>query len=122
MDTNVVIDYLGNKIPAGGMGFIDEVMNTTPQVSVITKIEVLGFNAPDEHYRLLTHFMNDVVVLGLTDKVVEASIGIRKVCRIRLPDAIIAATACVHDFVLITRNISDFKSVSSLRLINLYDL
>jgi predicted nucleic acid-binding protein len=122
MDTNAVIDYLGNKIPSPGMGFINTVMNTKPQVSIITKIEVLGFNAPDEHYRLLTHFMNDVKVLDLTNKIVEACINIRKMYRIKLPDAIIAATALVYNFVLITRNISDFKNIPNLHLINPYDL
>jgi predicted nucleic acid-binding protein len=120
MDTNAVIDYLGKKIPAAGMGFMDEVMDTMPQVSVITKIEVLGFNAPDEHYRLLTHFMNDVMVLDLTDKIVETCIDLRKMYRIKLPDAIIAATALVYDLALITHNISDFKRILNLPLIDPY--
>jgi predicted nucleic acid-binding protein len=122
MDTNAVIDYLSNKIPAIGMGFMNEVMNTKPQVSVITKIEVLGFNAPAEHYRLLTHFMSDVMILNLTDKIVETCIDIRKSCHIKLPDAIIAATSLVYGFVLITRNISDFKNISGLHLVNPYSL
>ncbi|MDR1343389.1 MAG: type II toxin-antitoxin system VapC family toxin [Prevotellaceae bacterium] len=118
MDTNAVIDYLGNNIPAMGMGFLNEVMDTKPQVSVITKIEVLGFNAPATHYRLLTQFMSDVIVLNLTDKIVETCIDIRKKCHIKLPDAIIAATALAYDLVLITRNISDFKNIPGLRFIN----
>ena len=122
IDTNVVIDYLGNNIPASGMGFMNTVMNTKPQVSVITKIEVLGFNAPDEHYRLLTHFMDDVRVLALTDKIVEICIDMRKGYHIKLPDAIIASTALAYNLVLITRDISDFKNIPHLHLINPHSL
>ena len=122
MDTNAIIDYLAEKIPAAGMVFMNEVMNTMPQVSVITKIEALGFNAPDEYYRLLTRFMEDVRILNLTDTIVETCIHLRKICRIKLPDAIIAATAIVYDFTLITHNISDFKSVPGLHLTNPYSL
>lgn len=50
MDTNSVIDYLGNKLPATGMDFMNGIMDAVPNISVITKIEVLGFNAPDPHY------------------------------------------------------------------------
>jgi predicted nucleic acid-binding protein len=122
MDTNAVIDYLGNHIPAMGMGFLNEVMDATPQVSIITKIEVLGFNAPATHYRLLTQFMNDVRVLNLTDKIVATCIDIRKKRHVKLPDAIIAATALAYDLVLITRNVSDFKNIPRLHVIDPHSL
>ena len=41
-------------------------------------------------------FMDDAVVLDLSNAVVEKTIEIRKTVRIKLPDAIIAATALVH--------------------------
>jgi predicted nucleic acid-binding protein len=118
MDTNAIIDYLGNKISPAGMEFMSEVINTNPQVSVITKIEILGFNAPEEYYRLLAHFMDDVMILDLTGKIVETCIDIRKTHHIKLPDAIIAATALVYNFVLITRNVPDFKNIPNLHLMN----
>jgi hypothetical protein len=43
IDTNAVIDYLGEKFPATGMAFMSSVVDFVPIVSVITKIEVLGF-------------------------------------------------------------------------------
>lgn len=78
IDTNAVIDYLGRKFPASGMDFMNGVVDVIPNVSVVTKIEVLGFNASDEHYKLLTSFMDDATVFQLTDNIVEASILIRK--------------------------------------------
>jgi len=121
-DTNVVIDFLGKKIPASGLDFMNGVIDSVPNVSVITKIEVLGFNAPKEYYELLTNFMNDATILDLTSDIVDVSINIRKIHKTKLPDAIIAATAIVYDFVLISRNVSDFKNIKGLKVIDAHSL
>ncbi|HZL09613.1 MAG TPA: type II toxin-antitoxin system VapC family toxin [Prolixibacteraceae bacterium] len=122
IDTNAVIDYLGKKLSNIGMDFMDRIIDNVPNVSVVTKIEVLGFNAPDPHYQLLTNFMDDATILDLTSSVVDISIDIRKKYKTKLPDAIIAATALVYDLVLITRNISDFKSIQGLKFIDPHNL
>lgn len=118
IDTNAVIDYLGNKLPGSGMDFMNTVIDAVPNVSVVTKIEVLGFNAPEQHYKTLSDFLNDANVLDLTSNVVEASIEIRKKHKTKLPDAIIAATALVYNLILISRNISDFKNINDLQVID----
>jgi predicted nucleic acid-binding protein len=118
IDTNALIDYLGNKLPAPGMDFMNTVIDAVPNISVVTKIEVLGFNASEQHYQLLTNFINDATVLDLTNSVVEASIEIRKKYKTKLPDAIIAATALVYDLVLVSRNFSDFKNIGGLKVID----
>ncbi len=122
IDTNSVIDFLGNKFPASGMDFIRMVVDEIPIVSVITKIEVLGFNTTDANQTLLVNFMNDATILELTNNVVEICIKLRKNYRIKLPDAIIAATAIAYDLVLITRNISDFNKIKEVKTINPYSL
>lgn len=122
IDTNALIDYLGQRLPDTGMEFMNTIIDVIPNVSVITKIEVLGFNAPDKHYQLLVQFMNDASVLELSNKVVDESITIRKNHKIKLPDAIIAATALVNDLIVITRNGTDFKSIKNLQLIDPHNL
>jgi len=122
IDTNAVIDYLGKKLPSAGMGFMDRIIDTVPNVSVITKIEVLGFNAPDDHYQLLTNFMDDATVLDLTGNIVDVSLDIRKKYKAKLPDAIIAATALVYDLILISHNISDFKNIQGLKVVDAHSL
>jgi len=118
IDTNAVIDYLGKKLPAVGMDLMNNVINAGPNVSVVTKIEVLGFNAPDEHYQLLVDFMNDAAVLDLTDNIVDTTIDIRRKHKTKLPDAIIAATARVYRYTLITNNEKDFVNIGGLKIIN----
>jgi predicted nucleic acid-binding protein len=118
IDTNAVIDYLGKKLPITGMMFMNNIIDAVPNVSVITKIEVLGFSAPDEHYQLLTDFMGDATVLDLTNNIVDERIGIRKRHKTKLPDAIIAATALAHGYSLITNNEKDFANIKGLKIIN----
>ncbi|MDQ6843244.1 MAG: type II toxin-antitoxin system VapC family toxin [Bacteroidota bacterium] len=104
------------------MSFIDSVVDDIPNVSIITKIEVLSFNAADEHYALLNNFMNDATVIDLTYDVVMASIEIRKKYKTKLPDAIIAATAVVYNLSLISHNTSDFKNIEGLKVFDPHNL
>jgi len=46
---------------------------------------------------------------------------IRKQYKIKLPDAIIAATARIYNLTLLTRNTKDFQEISGLLTINPWD-
>jgi predicted nucleic acid-binding protein len=118
IDSNVVIGYLDNKLPKKGMELMNIIIDDVPNISVITKIEVLRFNTSDNSYKVLQEFINECTLLELNNSVVDKTIEICKSHRIKLPDAIIAATALVNDLALITRNISDFKSIKDLELLN----
>jgi len=122
IDTNAVIDYLGKKLPPSGMDFMNSIIDVVPNISAITKIEMLGFNAPDEHSQLITSFMGDATVLDLTSNFIDGCIDIRKKNKTKLPDAIIAATALLYDLVLISRNSSDFKNIQGLKIVNPHSL
>lgn len=118
IDTNAVIDYLGQKLPVSGMNFMNTIIDNIPNVSVVTKIEVLGFNTTAGNYQILNEFMYDATILDLSNSVVEKCIEIRQKHKIKLPDAIIASTALVYDLVIISRNVSDFKNINELKVIN----
>jgi predicted nucleic acid-binding protein len=109
IDSNIVIGYLDNKIPEKGMDFLNVIIDEIPNVSVITKIEVLRFNAPEKAYKILMGFMESSRVYDLNNAVVDRTILLGKNHKIKFPDAIIAATAMVYDLTLLTRNVSDFK-------------
>jgi predicted nucleic acid-binding protein len=62
-------------------------------------------------------------VYQLTDAGTEKTIQLRRSYRgLKLGDALIAATALVNNFVLITRNTKDFHQIIGLKVINPYDL
>jgi len=122
IDTNVIIDYLGNKISQSGMQFMNTVIDAVPNISIITKIEVLGFNTTKSEYQILIDFMDDSNVIELSKNVADICIEIRKRNKIKLPDAIIASTALASNSALITRNIADFKNINGLIVINPHNL
>ncbi|MDR3697595.1 type II toxin-antitoxin system VapC family toxin [Mucilaginibacter sp.] len=118
IDSNVVIDYMSGQLPENAMLFMNDVINETPIISIMTQIEVLGFNNPPEIESFLNEFMNASLLIPLNDDIVKATIEIRKNNKIKTPDAIIAATAIVLDYPLITRNTRDFKNLDSLKIID----
>jgi len=91
--------------------------------SVITYMEVLGyaFNSADEKVIIETLF-EDIVIVNLNSDIVNKVIEIRKAKKIKLPDAIVYATAAINQLDLITRNIKDFEGIdNSVNLINPMD-
>ena len=118
IDSNAVIDYLGGLLPESGMSFMNGVINDTPIISIITQIEVLGFDNPVEIETLLNQFIDDSLIIPLNDDIVKMTIGIRKKNKIKTPDAIIAATAIILDYPLVTRNAGDFKKISALKMVD----
>ena len=101
---------------------MNETVDAIPNVSVISKIEVLGFNAPPEDYQLLVEFFEDAIIFELIPEIVERAIELRKAHKIKLGDSIIAATALVYDLSLLTRNTNDFKHIAGLRFVNPYEM
>jgi len=81
--------------------------------SVITRAELFAGNtASDLVSTLLAPFRE----IPVDRRVAERAGRIRRESGVRLPDALIAATAIEHKLGLATRNRSDFQPVRSLRL------
>lgn len=94
------------------------IIDAVPKISVINKIEVLRFNGSIEAQEIIENFVKECVVFDLNETVVERTIAICRSRKIKLPDAIIAATASVNDFILITRNAADFTNIKGLNILN----
>ena len=121
IDTNAVIDYLNNSLPEPAGSFLDLLGEVN--ISVITRIELLVWrNATKQQIEVLKSYIAQSKVFDLVEPVIERTINIRKSYSIKLPDAIIAATALVYDLTIISRNISDYEKIEGLRLINSYEL
>ncbi len=119
LDTNTIIYYLKAALPPKAMQLLHTVVDDQPIISVITKIELLGFNFTSPEEQLLTEtFVNASLIFDLDEAIINQTTAIRKHNRIKLPDAIIAATALSYDLTIITRNTNDFDKLISLKLLN----
>ncbi len=76
--------------------------------------------SPDQQLRL-REIVGSMIELQLDQPVIERAIIVRQQRRTTLADAVIAATALVHDRPLVTRNTVDFQHIAGLRLINPFD-
>jgi len=85
---------------------------------VITRIEVLGYEQPESAESRAKQLLNKLIELPLTAEIAERTIAIRKSLRIKVPDAIIAATALECSLQLVSRNEDDFAQIRDLELIN----
>jgi hypothetical protein len=122
-DTNTVIYYLQKHFPVAQEKLMDNVINNyQPAISVITEIELLCWKtATEKDLTTLKDFISDCVVFGLDQDIKLKTIEIRKQSGLKLPDSLIAATALVNELTLISRNVSDFKKVVDLELVDLFD-
>lgn len=119
-DTNTDIYYLQQLFPPAAETFIDKsIEDALPCISAITEIELLCWtSATEKDLEVIHSFISDAMVIELERPIKLKTADIRKRHKIKLPDAIIAATALVYDLTLITRNTNDFKNITGLLLID----
>ena len=122
IDTNVVSDYFSASLPDVGIKLIDEALENTPIISVITQIELMCWRTKEQTQRMVNDFIRDCRVLNISEEVIEHCVKIRLEKKIKTPDAVIAATALAHGLILITNNEKDFTGIKGLTNINPYTL
>jgi predicted nucleic acid-binding protein len=104
-DTNILIDYL-NAVPKART----ELQRYTEKaVSIITWMEVM-VGAVGDVEAATRGFLSAFDVIALDGKIAERAVSLRRDHHIKLPDAIIWATAQVHAMLLVTRNTRDFAA------------
>ncbi len=92
-------------------------------VSIVSKVEVLGYHGMDAaEHSLLQRFFDVMPTIGITDSIAERAIELRKTRKMSLGDAFIAATALVHGLTLMTRNTNDFVHIDGLTLQNPFEI
>ena len=86
-------------------------------LSFITELELVGFkNITGEEELQINDLLNDCLIISLNNRIKAKYIELRKKYHLKLADAIIAATAIVFDFPLISAD-KQFKTISELNLI-----
>jgi predicted nucleic acid-binding protein len=87
--------------------------------SAVTRLEVLGFpglTAADELG--LGNLLGQFSEAPIDAAVIERAIEIRRSLRIKIPDALVAATALIYEATLITRNTADFKNIRGVAVLD----
>jgi predicted nucleic acid-binding protein len=112
VDTNILINL------SEGKENVDRYLdNAHIFVSVITEIELLGWHKITESQnRFFRTLLNDCQVIELLPEVKRTAIEIRRTNKIKIPDAIIAATSLYLDIPLLTHD-SGFSKIKNLNLL-----
>jgi hypothetical protein len=115
IDSNILIEFAGNLLPNIAYQLISNIIDSDFNISFINKIEVLGHITSNDAWN---NFINQATIIMADDDIIEQTILIRKKNKIKLPDAIVSATALVNDLTLLTRNTEDFKNIERLKVEN----
>lgn len=114
---------MNNELPKKAFDFLNYFLDDECYLSIIVQMETLGFNFKDKNEEVAMEiFIDNATILDLNELIVKRTIAIRKNKKIDLPDAIIAATAIVYNFTLITQNTKDFAKIDGLKTINPHNL
>ena len=104
-DTNILIDFLNGVEPA----MVELANYDDLAISVISWMEVM-VGASETAKGGTRAFLSGFQLVGLDEPVAEAAVALRQSHRIKLPDAIVWASAQVHGRLLVTRNERDFPT------------
>lgn len=121
-DTNIFIYYLAEEsavLPSFSEPFLSQHEVIT---STIVRIELLSFpNLSSEEETIITDLLMQFERVPLLPEIEDRTIQLRRQHRLKLPDALIAATALHCSACVTTRNIDDFKRVPELSMCNPFD-
>lgn len=122
IDANIVIAYLN-----GDIGVIRQMTAWKEQgrtffLSTVAEAEILSF--PDfsiAELRTTEKFLEEnFISLPIDRSVARRAASFRRTSRMKLPDAVIAATAIGSRMPLVTRNVKDFRKITSLRIVEIH--
>ena len=103
LDSNILIDYLNGIVDAK----VEIERYTSPMISAISWMEVMAGASRDEE-GVVRRFLSRFIQVPVDHQVAELAVEIRRRTRIRLPEAIIWASAQSEEALLVSRNSRDF--------------
>ncbi len=116
LDTNILI-YLSKKSLK-----IEDIASPKDElfISVISYMEALAYDFQSKNEeQIIQNLCSTMTVLNINSTIVSEVILLKKKKKIKLPDAIIYATALCNNLSLLTGNTDDFKNISSkVKIIN----
>lgn len=115
IDTSGYSRYLDDMLSIENSDFMDSVLENAPAMCFVVKIELRSFQGDIAKENTIADLVNSSTIIELSDDVIEKTIELRKKAKIKLPDAVIAATAIVNNLTLLSTNDSDFLKVPKLK-------
>ncbi|EED4364254.1 type II toxin-antitoxin system VapC family toxin [Salmonella enterica subsp. enterica] len=107
-DTNILIDLFSGRVEAKNTLDLYQPQHA---ISLITWMEVM-VGAKRFHQEQRTRMaLNAFQVIEISTDIAEQSVNLRQKYGMKLPDAIILATANIHRRALVTRNAKDFADL-----------
>ncbi len=122
LDTNILIYYLAREPQINEFFSKLDIEEDQLYYSVITGIELLGF--PDlttAETVKIKELLGQFHKIDLTSAAESQTINIKTKQRVKIPDAIIAASTQITNSILVTRNVDDFKKIDGLTILNPFE-
>lgn len=88
IDTNVAIEWIGGTLPKESSKRLQQLADQQLlAMSVINRIELLGYPGPAEVMSVVEAFTASIHILPLDEPSADATISLRRTVKIKLPDA-----------------------------------
>jgi len=112
IDTNIALYLLD------GDETIAEILDgKNVYVSIISELELLGYQEiTDETFGIIKAFLKDCIIIELNQSIKDLTIELKRRYRIKLPDAIIAATSRYMNIPLISAD-KGFERITELQFV-----
>lgn len=111
-DTNILIDCLMGHVPA-----VEQLnLYSASAISVVNWMEVMSGAGQGDEANICRRFLAQFRCLDVDGRVAEEAADLRKTLKLKLPDAVILATARTHQAVLITRDTAFPADMPGIRI------
>lgn len=116
IDTSAYSKYLSGLLMPDKLDLMAEIVEQQSVISVITRIELLSWvTVVKEIESRVREFIGSSTVVDLSEPIIQQTVRLRRHYRgLKLPDAVIAATAIVNSLTLLSTNDSDFNRIAEL--------
>lgn len=127
VDTNIFI-YASNENKKA-IAFLREIFRDDVKdflCSVVTEAELFSKTTSEDFKKRIEILLAEAIIIDVNSKIARKAGEIRvkgqdKGFKVKLPDALIAATAIVENAILVTHNTSDFLKISQFENLNIID-
>ena len=118
LDTNTLIYYAAGQ--SATEAFFEEHQNSIFYLPSIVVAEFLSYPLiTDSSATAFKRFARQTIVVNLDFAIAELAANLRRRYKVKLMDAVVAATALTAQATLVTNNTRDFKKISGLNLLHL---